>query len=73
MRLIGDAVAGFRPHTASSTSQAAFDAEKLSELLRGEIDEGKWKEEVMSNARTVQRSGIESGNRSQFGTHPMAR
>jgi 2-polyprenyl-6-methoxyphenol hydroxylase-like FAD-dependent oxidoreductase len=73
VRLIGDAVAGFRPHTASSTSQAAFDAEKLSELLRGEIDEGRWEEEVMNYARTAQRSGIESGNRSQFGNHPLAR
>jgi len=52
---------------------AAFDAEKLSELLRGDIDERKWKEEVMKYARTVQRSGIESGNRSQFGKHPLAR
>jgi len=73
VRLIGDAVAGFRPHTASSTSQAAFDAEKLGELLRGEIDEGGWREEVMRYARTVQRSGIESGNQSQFGKHPLAR
>ncbi len=35
--LIGDAVAGFRPHTAASTSQAAFDAQKLHELMNGEI------------------------------------
>lgn len=35
--LIGDAVAGFRPHTAASTSQAAFDAQKLHELMNGDI------------------------------------
>ena len=39
--LIGDAVAGFRPHTAASTSQAAFDAQKLNELMRGEIGLGQ--------------------------------
>ncbi len=39
--LIGDAVAGFRPHTAASTSQAAFDAQKLYELMNGEIGLGQ--------------------------------
>ena len=39
--LIGDAVAGFRPHTAASTSQAAFDAQKLYELMNGEIGLGR--------------------------------
>ena len=39
--LIGDAVAGFRPHTAASTSQAAFDAQKLHELMNGEIGLGQ--------------------------------
>lgn len=39
--LIGDAVAGFRPHTAASTSQAAFDAQKLHELMNGNIGRGQ--------------------------------
>ena len=39
--LIGDAVAGFRPHTAASTSQAAFDAQKLYELMNGDIGLGQ--------------------------------
>lgn len=39
--LVGDAVAGFRPHTAASTSQAAFDAQKLHELINGDIGLGQ--------------------------------
>jgi 2-polyprenyl-6-methoxyphenol hydroxylase-like FAD-dependent oxidoreductase len=73
VRLLGDAVAGFRPHTAASTSQAAFDAEKLSELLRGDISETQWVETVRDYAQRVQQKGIDLGNRSQFGQHPLAR
>lgn len=39
--LVGDAIAGFRPHTAASTSQAAFDAQKLHELMKEEIRLGQ--------------------------------
>ena len=70
--LLGDAVAGFRPHTGSSTNQAAFDAEKLSELMRGAIDKDQWTQEVMEFAKKVQQAGIEMGERSQFGNHPWA-
>lgn len=38
--LIGDALAGLRPHTAMSTSQAAFDAMKLAEAINKIIDGG---------------------------------
>lgn len=71
--LIGDALADFRPHTAASTSQAAFDAQKLAELFSGQIDLGEWKRETMDYAKQMQRRGIELGERSQFGRHPLAR
>lgn len=70
--LIGDAVAGFRPHTAASTSQAAFDAQKLYELMGGEISKGQWEEETMEYARNMQAKGVSMGQRSQFGQHSLA-
>ena len=67
--LVGDAVAGFRPHTAASTSQAAFDAQKLAELLAGKIDLRQWEQETMGYATYMQKRGVELGDRSQFGRH----
>ena len=71
--LVGDALAGFRPHTAASTSQAAFDAQKLAEMFSGQIDLGEWEWETMDYAKHMQRRGVELGERSQFGRHPLAR
>ena len=71
--LVGDAVAGFRPHTAASTSQAAFDALVLDELISGAIDNARWQEKTMDYARHMQRRGVEMGQRSQFGHHPLSR
>lgn len=70
--LIGDAVAGFRPHTAASTSQAAFDAQKLYEMMSGGISREKWEEETMEYAKDMQGKGVSMGQRSQFGQHPLA-
>jgi 2-polyprenyl-6-methoxyphenol hydroxylase-like FAD-dependent oxidoreductase len=76
--LIGDALAGLRPHTAMSTSQAAFDAMKLAETINKMIDgQGmevltKWEEEVLKYATDLQSHGVHIGNRSQFQEHPMA-
>ena len=67
--LIGDALAGFRPHTAASTSQAAFDAQKPYEMMGGEISLKQWEEETMEYAR---KKGVNMGQRSQFGDHPLA-
>lgn len=71
--LIGDALAGFRPHTAASTSQAAFDALKLQELMTGKMSREGWERETMDYARQVQERGVALGERSQFGRHPLAR
>lgn len=70
--LVGDALAGYRPHTAASTSQAAFDALTLGEWLAGDIDREEYTIRVMKRAREGQKHGVELGERSQFGRHPFA-
>jgi len=65
--LLGDALAGFRPHTAASTSQAAFDAMALGELIQGKLTLEGFEERCLSYAENVQRSGVQIGNRSQLG------
>lgn len=69
--LIGDALAGFRPHTVASTSQAAFDAMILADMLEGKVSREQWKRETMAYARTIQRRGVEMGNRSQHEDLPL--
>lgn len=70
--LVGDALAGFRPHTAASTGQAAFDALRMGEWMRGEISREQYDDRVLEFARRVQKHGVELGERSQFGRHPFA-
>ncbi|KAH6644566.1 monooxygenase [Boeremia exigua] len=76
--VIGDALAGFRPHTAASTSQAAMDAMELAKTvdqILGGADRATmlkdWEQSVLSYAVTMQQHGVDIGNRSQFGTHPL--
>jgi 2-polyprenyl-6-methoxyphenol hydroxylase-like FAD-dependent oxidoreductase len=64
--LMGDALAGFRPHTAASTSQAAYDALLLEEMMRGEMSVEEMQGEMLRYARTVAESGRKMGDRSQF-------
>ena len=70
--LVGDALAGFRPHTAASTGQAAHNALELGRWLRGEIVKQEYDASVHDFAVRVQRHGVELGERSQFGRHPFA-
>ena len=70
--LVGDALAGFRPHTAASTSQAAFHALMLERVFKGEIDWAPFEKDVLDFAWSWQRRGVMLGNRSQFGHHPFA-
>ena len=65
--LLGDALAGFRPHTAASTSQAAFDALQLEQAFAGKITWDEYEEGVMEYASNWQRKGVWMGTRSQFG------
>jgi 2-polyprenyl-6-methoxyphenol hydroxylase-like FAD-dependent oxidoreductase len=76
--LIGDALAGFRPHTAASTNQAALDAMELAgaidRILRGEDRTTVlqvWEKRVLDYAHSMQQHGVDIGNRSQFGLHPL--
>ena len=70
--IVGDALAGFRPHTAASTSQAAYDALRLGEYMNGHIDQEQYKQRLMQYASALQRHGVMLGERSQFGRHPLA-
>lgn len=70
--LVGDALAGFRPHTAASTGQAAFDALQLGKYLQGKTGKSEYDAAVKDFAKEVQRSGVVMGERSQFGRHPYA-
>ena len=49
--LVGDALAGFRPHTVASTSQAAFDVMGLADWLGGTIDRKQYVKQTMQFAR----------------------
>ncbi|USP80187.1 hypothetical protein yc1106_07461 [Curvularia clavata] len=76
--LLGDALAGFRPHTAASTNQAALDAMKLAEaidrMFQGDAEALRdWENQVMEYGKEMQSHGMQIGNRSQFGEHPMQR
>jgi 2-polyprenyl-6-methoxyphenol hydroxylase-like FAD-dependent oxidoreductase len=69
--LIGDALAGFRPHTVASTSQAAFDAMIFADYIEGKISREQWKKETMGYARYIQKRGVDMGNRSQHQNLPL--
>ncbi|TGO26850.1 hypothetical protein BPAE_0052g00410 [Botrytis paeoniae] len=47
---VGDSLATFRPHVASSTNQAALDAQLLERLMRGEISAEEWEAKVLAFA-----------------------
>lgn len=65
--LIGDALAGLRPHTVASTSQAAFNAMSLVEWLDGgQVERKDFVKQTMEFARMMQIRGMEMGRRSQF-------
>jgi 2-polyprenyl-6-methoxyphenol hydroxylase-like FAD-dependent oxidoreductase len=64
--LVGDAVAGFRPHTAASTNQAAYHALLLESMMTGEMSSKKYLEDVIDYARDMSEAGKRMGHRSQF-------
>lgn len=69
--LVGDALAGFRPHTVASTSQACFDSMVLADYFAGKISRAEWKRQTMGFARYIQKRGVDMGNRSQFQQLPL--
>lgn len=64
--LVGDALAGFRPHTGSSTNQAAFNALKLDQFMRGSISQDQFERDILEYATRMQQIGVELGQESQF-------
>ncbi|KAK3356549.1 hypothetical protein B0T25DRAFT_497172 [Lasiosphaeria hispida] len=70
--LIGDALAGFRPHTVASTAQAAFDAMMYADYVAGIVTRDEWKMETMGYARYIQKRGVDMGNRSQHQLLPLS-
>lgn len=69
--LVGDALAGFRPHTVASTSQAAFDVMSLVDWLDGSISRADFVVQAMKYARLMQQRGVYIGDRSQFAELPV--
>lgn len=69
--LIGDALAGFRPHTVASTSQACFDAMILADMVEGKVSRRECKKQSMAYARVIQKRGVDMGNRSQHKDLPL--
>jgi 2-polyprenyl-6-methoxyphenol hydroxylase-like FAD-dependent oxidoreductase len=64
--LVGDAVAGFRPHTAASTNQATYHALLLEKVFGGEMEMREAQEAIMQYAGHMSDAGKKMGNRSQF-------
>ena len=69
--LVGDALSGFRPHTAASTSQAAFHALQLESVFQGWLSWEEYEERVLDFARGWYKRGVMLGDRSQYGHHPL--
>ncbi|KAI0430896.1 hypothetical protein F5Y09DRAFT_306439 [Xylaria sp. FL1042] len=69
--LIGDALAGFRPHTVASTSQAAFDAMIFAEYMDGKVSREEWKRQTLGFARYIQKRGVDMGEHSQHMDLPL--
>jgi hypothetical protein len=70
--LVGDALCGFRPHTAASTSQAAFHAQLLGRVCEAKMGLADWEKQAMKYAKHISKHGIDLGQRSQFGHHLTA-
>jgi hypothetical protein len=70
--LVGDALSGFRPHTAASTSQACFHALMLEPLFAGRLASEGYERQVLDLAWSWHKSGVMLGDRSQFGVHPLS-
>jgi len=70
--IVGDALAGFRPHTAASTSQAALHALLLERVFSNDMTWDEYEDQVFEHAQKLQAHGVRLGTRSQFGHHPLA-
>jgi 2-polyprenyl-6-methoxyphenol hydroxylase-like FAD-dependent oxidoreductase len=58
LMLVGDAFALCRPHGGGSTSQAAFQAQKLMQCLRSELTIEQWEEICLDSAEKAARFSL---------------
>lgn len=72
--LVGDAVATLRPHTSAGTSQAAMNALFLKKVFdkEGGMSIEEREKTTVGWATFAKKLGVQMGNLSQFGDHPMA-
>ncbi|KAI9669826.1 MAG: hypothetical protein M1817_004567 [Caeruleum heppii] len=63
--LVGDALAGFRPHIASSTNQAALNAMLLGQVMEGRLTMAEWEKQCLEYARAVSAQGIAMEDRNR--------
>lgn len=70
--IVGDALSGFRPHTAASTTQSCYHALMLNKVFTGELTWDQYEAQVLDFARRWQERGVFLGDRSQFGRHPLS-
>jgi 2-polyprenyl-6-methoxyphenol hydroxylase-like FAD-dependent oxidoreductase len=68
--LVGDALCQYRPHTALSATQAAFDSLLVAEHLRGAISLAEWEEKVLRFAHLHSSQSRYWGRFYQEGTMP---
>ena len=66
--LAGDAVAGFRPHTAASTNQAAYHAGLVKRVMKGELELERAEMMMKRYAEHTSRSGIHMGSSMGLGS-----
>ncbi|THH18981.1 hypothetical protein EUX98_g8867 [Antrodiella citrinella] len=77
--MLGDAVAGLRPHTAASCYHAVFQALLLERLMSeskgtlGTEQVETYEREVLAYSKKISDMGIKMGDLSQFEEHPMQR
>jgi 2-polyprenyl-6-methoxyphenol hydroxylase-like FAD-dependent oxidoreductase len=72
--LIGDAIGGMRPHITAGCSQGAMNALLLKRVFEkdGRMSIEEWEKDVVGWASFAQKIGVQMGNLSQFGDHPLA-
>ena len=61
--LVGDALAGFRPHVFASTNQAALDALLLRDFMVEKMSLEEWEGRVLQYAREMSQASIEIGQK----------
>lgn len=64
--LVGDAVAGLRPHVASGTSQAAIHALLLRKVFEDRLSLDEWEKRVLEWSGIAYKAGVSMGELSQF-------